>query len=199
MFSGSEMRRAPYKCDHWPPNPHVLLENRTTYEMKFLNRRIDHERNEPLAALYRIYEHLILDQHLEIRNELEAFWYRHTWAVGDMPDPRDPDPERYACVSCIPALMCLAFNRRIELGLPRDAPPIFTRDMLDRWRGRERRYEREPSWVLTVPPVTTTLAIPHWDNEQRDFVTLETFDDLRASAEFAKKNVLIWQPHIHFA
>lgn len=33
-------------------------------------------RAHPLRALYRIYEHLVLDQHIhvEMRNELEYFW-----------------------------------------------------------------------------------------------------------------------------
>ncbi|KAK7419377.1 hypothetical protein QQX98_003329 [Neonectria punicea] len=119
---------------------------------------------------------------------------QHAWAVRDIPDPRDPDPERYAC---IPALLCLAFNRRIELGLPRHAPPILTRDMLDEWRAQEREYEEEPAWVDGVPRLTATLAIPHWNNKKRDFVPLESFD--HASKEFSRKNILIWQPHIHFA
>jgi hypothetical protein len=95
--------------------------------------------------------------------------------------------------------LCLAFNMRIGLGLPRDAPPIFTQDMLTEWRAQERRYEQEPGWADHVPPLTTTLAIPHWDNKRRDFVPLGSFEDTRASSEFARKNILTWQPHIHFA
>ena len=95
--------------------------------------------------------------------------------------------------------LCLAFNRRIELGLPRDAPPIFTRDMLDEWRAQEREYEKEPAWVDRVPLLATTLAIPHWDNKKRYFVPLESFDSVKASAQFSRKNILIRQPHIHFA
>lgn len=34
------------------------------------------------------------------------------------------------------------------------------------------------------------------DNDKGDFVPLSGFD--HASREFARKNVLIWQPHIHF-
>lgn len=182
-----------------PPAPRDLLSNRAGYEIPLLNRSPDRENDAPLAALYRIYEHLILDQHIELRNELEAFWFRSSWAVSDIPDPLDPDPERYACLACIPALLCLAFNKRIEMGLPRDAPSIFTRDMLEEWKAQEREYEREPNWVTGVSRLDTTLAIPHWDNEKRDFVPLDGFEDEKASKEFAKKNILIWQPHIHFA
>ncbi|KAK7425302.1 hypothetical protein QQZ08_008199 [Neonectria magnoliae] len=126
-----------------PPTPRDLLANRVIYEIPLLdrsrNRSVDRDTDTPLAALYRIYEHIVLDQHIEIRNEIEAFWYHADWAVRNIPDPRDPDPERYACLACIPALLCLAFNRRIELGVPRHAPPIFTRDMLDEWRAHPFR------------------------------------------------------------
>ncbi|KAJ2895787.1 hypothetical protein MKZ38_006180 [Zalerion maritima] len=151
--------------------------------MPLLERRVDRERDAPMAALYRIYEHIILDQHIEIRNELEMFWYHSTWAVRDIPDPKDPDPERYACLACVPKLLCLAFNKRIGLGLPRDAPPIWTADMMDEWKATGPTFEEEPAWVDEVPPLKETLAIPHWDNDKRDFVGLDGFDDTRASDE----------------
>ncbi|RMZ81869.1 hypothetical protein DV738_g2077, partial [Chaetothyriales sp. CBS 135597] len=190
------------KDSHLPPPPRILLANRVVYEIPLLersrNRSVERDTDRPLAALYRIYEHIVLDQHIEIRNEIEAFWYHADWAVRDIPDPCDPHPERYACLACIPALLCLAFNKRIGLGLPRDAPPIFTQDMLEEWRAQERAYEEEPAWVNDVPRLAVTLAIPHWDNNRRDFVCLESFEN-RASTAFSRKNILIWQPHIHFA
>lgn len=163
-----------------------------------LNRAVDDETDAPLAALYRIYEHIVLDQHLNIRNEFEASWFHSDWKVYEIPDPRDPNPERYAILACITALLCLSFNKRIELGLPRDAPPIFSHDQLDEWRSHEREYEREPAWAGSVPALHGQLAIPHWDNDKREFVALDGFKDTKASKEFAKKNILIWQPHIHF-
>lgn len=182
-----------------PPPPRQLIAGRTVYELPLLGRRrADPDTDTPLRALYRIYEHLVLDQHIEMRNELEYFWYRNSWAVQDIPDPRDPDPERYACLACIPKLLCLAFNKRIGMGLPRDAPPIFTGDMMDEWKAREPKFEDAPLWVAGVPRVREILIIPHWDNDRRDFVGLDGFEDRRASAEFADKNILIWQPHIHF-
>lgn len=181
-----------------PPPPQELLANRETYEIPLLDRRIDGRLDHPIAALYRIYEHLILDQHIELRNEFEAFWYHNTWLICDLTDPRDLDAQRYACLACIAALLCTAFNRRIGLGLPRDAPPIFTHEMLDEWRAQERRIEEAPQWASAVPAVSDTLSIPHWDNDVRDFVTLTGFEDPSCSKEFAAKNILIRQPHIHF-
>ncbi|KAG8159618.1 hypothetical protein KVR01_010255 [Diaporthe batatas] len=187
------------KTDTFPLSPRELIANRVIAEVPLLRRRVDRSNDTPLAALYRIYEHLVLDQHIEIRNEIEAFWWQQDWAVRDIPDPHDPDPERLACLACIPKLMCLAFNKRIELGLPRSAPPIFTYDQLDEWKAQERKYEQEPDWVARVPALAQPLAIPHWDNDRRDFVPLESFDDIRASPECATMNVLIWKPHVHFA
>lgn len=183
---------------HYPPGPRDLLQGRLKYEVPLLQRRVDAETDNPTAALYRMYEHIMLDQHLEIRNEFEAFWFHSDLKVSELPDPEDPDPERYAVVACIPALLCLAFNRRIELGLPRDAPAIFTRDQLEEWRSQDRQYETEPEWTEGVAPLDERLAIPHWDNDKRDFVPLDHSDTTKASKEFAKKNILIWQPHIHF-
>lgn len=172
---------------------------RVQVEISLLNRRVSSDDDTPLDALHRLYEHLVLDQHIQLRNEIEFFWYHTDWAVRDIPDPKDDDPERYACLACIPKLLCLAFNKRIELGLPRNAPPIFTRDQLEEWRAQERKYEEEPEWVASVLRLSEVLAIPHWDNKKRDFVPLEGFEDSRASQECATKNVLIWQPHVHFA
>ena len=184
-----------------PPAPRDLLAGRVVYEVPLLNRGqnsgIQPDEDTPLAALYRIYEHLVLDQHIEIRNEIEAFWYHADWAVREIPDPSDPHPERYACLACIPALLCLAFNKRIGLGLPRDAPAIFTRDMLDSWRTQEQQLEEEPPWTDEVPCLSETLAIPHWDNDQRDFVIPDSSQSV--SQEFSRKNILLLQPHIHFA
>ncbi|OAA59611.1 hypothetical protein SPI_05809 [Niveomyces insectorum RCEF 264] len=186
-------------ADGLPPPPRFLLAHREACELPLLHRRVRSDGDSPRDCLYRIYEHLVLDQHIEIRNELEAFWYHGSaWPVRAIPDPEDRDPERYACLAGIPRLLRLAFNERIRLGLPRDAPPIFTGSMLDAWRARPPVFEEDPPWVARVPPLAETLAIPHWDNSVRAFVPLPGFHDKRASKEFADKNILIWQPHIHF-
>lgn len=184
-----------------PPPPRELITNRVLYEIPLLQRRGDYDTDTPKACLYRTYEHLVPDQHTQLRNQIEAFWWHPDWPVKDIPDPRDEDDhaERLACLACIPKLLCLAFNKRIEMGLPRDAPPIFSRDMLDEWRKQERALEQEPKWVEEIPPFENVLAIPHWDNDKRDFVALESFDDIRVSPQCADKNILIWKTHVHFA
>ena len=118
-----------------PPSPRELLSNRVFYEMPLLYRKVDHENDTPLAALYRLYEHIVLDQNIEMRNEIEAFWFNNTWAVRDIPDPHDPNRERYACLACIPALLCLAFkvSRRPELGRHYLPQQLSNHSRISRW------------------------------------------------------------------
>lgn len=56
-----------------------MIANREIYEIPLLNRQVtDPEGDTPIAALYLIYEYNALDQHMEIHNELESFWYNNT-------------------------------------------------------------------------------------------------------------------------
>lgn len=182
-----------------PLPPRELVAGRLMYEVPLLERRkADPIADTPTAALYRIYEHLVLDQHISIRNGIEAFWFHATWQVYTIPDPKDPHPERYACLAGITRLLCLAFNKRIELGLPRDAPPIFTGDMLEKWRTEARVYERAPDWAAKVTRLDERLELPHWDNLKREFVPLSSFAEKGVSKEFADKNILLLLPHVHF-
>lgn len=176
-----------------PPAPRDLLANRVDYELLLSNhsryRTVDRDKDSPLTALYRIYEHFDLDQHIAIRNEVETFRYHADWVIGVVLVPLDSPTEWYACLACIPALLCLAFNMRIESGMPRDAPLIFTRNILEAWRAQERKYEKEPAWVDKIPALTQTLTIPHWDDDRHEFVCLENFEN--ASTGFARKNIMI--------
>lgn len=161
--SGAEPLSSESSEPRLPPPPRDLISHRVVYEIPLLRRRVDFEDDTPTAALYRLYEHFALDQSIQLRNGIEAFWWHPDWPVRDIPDPRidDDNAERLACLACIPKLLCLAFNKRIEMGLPHDAPPIFTQDMLEEWRKQERNLEQEPEWVAEIPPLVSTLVIPH--------------------------------------
>lgn len=182
-----------------PPTPHELL----SYPI-FYNNLLDQREyltpqggpattDTPLFALYRLYEHLVLNRTVGLRNELERFWFNR-WPVSSIPDPQDhSEPARYAVLACIPALMELSFNKRIELGIPRRADSIITPEEFEIYRNEERVYEAVPEWTLAVEPLAEVLKIPHDEGE-----TLESFDDERASLQLRQKNILCWQPHIHF-
>lgn len=179
-----------------PPNPEDLLAQPNLYRERLFQRvhRVPKGKNEdrPLFSLYRLYEHLVLNDNVGLRNELEYFWYAK-WPVASIPDPEDPSPSRYAVLSAIPALLVQSFNERIKLGLPRKADCIVSREELEEYAKEDKVFETVPEWTEKVAPLEETLVVPHDDGQ-----ILESFEDQRASAQLAMKNVLHWQPHIHF-
>ena len=145
----------------------------------------------PSASLYRIYEFLVVDWNTQLRNELEYFCcVQPSWSVSDIPDPADPDPLRYAILAVITKLMCIAFNRRIDLGLPRDAPAVI--EDFEELAARPRRHEHPPSWANLIKPLPETVFIP----DETGMVS--SLDDRSVSAEFKEMNIIIGAPHIHF-
>jgi hypothetical protein len=96
-----------------------------------------------LFSLYRLYEHLVLNDNVGLRNELEYFWYAK-WPVASIPDPEDSSSSRYAVLSAIPALLVESFNERIKLGLPRKADSIVTREELEEYAKEDKVFETVP-------------------------------------------------------
>ncbi|KAF2453600.1 Metallo-dependent phosphatase-like protein [Lineolata rhizophorae] len=182
-----------------PPPPRELLEHRDQY-LNVLNERryaapYGEKEDAPLYALYRLYENIVLDDNIGIRNEIEAFWWKR-WLVKDIPDPKDEDElERYAVLACIPALLVESFNRRIELGLCREGHSIMSQEEREVLAKTPKTLESMPPWASKVPPLVETLYIPHTIEGESQ---LHSLDDKRSSAWFKEKNILIWHHHIHF-
>lgn len=143
--------------------------------------------NTPLASLYRMYEYIVIGYNIGLRNEIEAFFNHHTWPVSAIPDPKDPDPQRYAVLAVLPYYLVMAFNRLIEIGLPRDSPFIITPEIEEELKSRERVLEEEPRWVLKVPRLEETLVIPRYTGE----IPRENC----LSGPFAKMNIRAENPH----
>lgn len=112
----------------------------------------------PLSSLYRLYHFIVIDDTIELRNELEYFFNRAEWPVNAIPDPEDADAERYAILAVLTALICRAFNRLIEKGLPRHAPPIVSD--WDALAAQPRILEQMPQCATEVPKLITRLDIP---------------------------------------
>ncbi|KLJ13768.1 hypothetical protein EMPG_11309 [Blastomyces silverae] len=111
-----------------------------------------------------------------------------------MPNSQDhSEPKRYAVLAVIPALMVTAFNKRVEIGIPRWSDPIILPEEVEMCLNAPKIYETVPEWTKKVEPLGEVLKIPHEDGE-----VLESFEDPRASRELQEKNILCWQPHIHF-
>lgn len=149
----------------------------------------------PTFALYRIYEYILADDTIGMRNELEYFWWK-PWRVCEIPDPEDDSAERYAVLSCIPALLVEAFNERLDLGLRREGHAIMSYDeRLALAKSVSKTLEISPGWTNRVPALESTLEIPRASESGR---LPSSFNDHEACQIFRAKNILIHQLHIHF-
>jgi len=144
-----------------------------------------------LSSLYRLYHFLVTDDTTDLREELEFFFNKFEWAVHEIPDPKDHNPQRYLILAVMTALMVRAFNRLILKGLPRNAPPIVVNfEALER---EPRVLEEVPTWVGRAPSLGTPLRIPN-----REGVFIEGPDDPTACKEFMKRGIWIEEPQIYF-
>lgn len=128
-----------------------------------------------------------------MRNEIEYFWNRHHWAVSEIPDPQDPDPERYAVLACIPYLLLRAFNANINLGLPRDAPAIFTLEEEREFRSRPKMLEAAPAWAEQVSPLDRPLFLKNDTGRCPSSV-----NDCDADPDLVRKNIVMNRIGISF-
>lgn len=152
--------------------------------------------DKPLYALYRFYEFVVLDRVTNYRNCLEAFWRQRNWPVHEIPDPQDPDPERYAFLAGCTYLIVRAFNARVKLGLDRSMPSLITPDEAEELRNRPhhlRNYEKVPEWAEKAAPLEEMLVVPTHEGE-----VLTGREDKRADPDFLRKGILLWTPHIFF-
>jgi hypothetical protein len=183
-----------------PPPPRILLERQDHFRSLAKKRKYAAPKgifeDGPLFSIFRLYEHIILDNNVGMRNELETFWWK-PWPVHDIPDPKDyEEPERYAVLACIPSLIVESFNERIRLGLRREGRSLMTDEEREKLAAATpEAQESLPSWVLDVPSLSTLLKISHQIEGEEQ---LETLNDKRASPAFKAKNILVWEPHIHF-
>ncbi|KAJ5915762.1 hypothetical protein N7454_010903 [Penicillium verhagenii] len=90
-------------------------------------------RDTPLRSIYRLYE-LHLADHYELMGwEIQYFFKRPHWKLQSIPDPKDPDPLRYAIVASIVEELYDAVNWRLSLGLRRNGKHIYREEDGDPW------------------------------------------------------------------
>ncbi|KAK1219352.1 hypothetical protein PQX77_017927 [Marasmius sp. AFHP31] len=145
------------------------------------------------ASFYRIYEFFVLGWLTAFRNELEYFCSSHPeWSISSLPDPGagTTDPLQYAILAVLTRLMCDSFNRRVEMGLPRDAPAII--EDFEELQARPKVYEESPEWARRVSPLPERVFIPNADGVEL------SEDDEDVSEEFKEMNIIVQMPHIHF-
>lgn len=139
-------------------------------------------RDTPLCSLYRLYElnvargavHLI-----QLIQEVTYFFYRDSsrWSIFNIPDPKDPDPIRYAILAALVETLAEAFNWRIHLGLLRDGERVETRPLPSRVLDKR---EVVPDWVAQVPPVSESFVL----------LTNGEVEELNVGNFFKKRNLV---------
>ncbi|KAL2016914.1 hypothetical protein VTK56DRAFT_2875 [Thermocarpiscus australiensis] len=145
----------------------------------------------PTASLYRMYEYLVVGYTAGLRSEIEYFVNQPSWAVSTIPDPKDPEPERYALLAVLPSCLVMAFNRLIERGLPRGSPAIIIDTTAeDELRARAIVLEMEPHWVAKVPALEQTLVIPDASDKEPE--------ETSRSRRFLAMNIVAEESHVLF-
>lgn len=137
-----------------------------------------------------MYEYLVAGFANRLRSEIEFFFNKPSWAVADIPDPNDPDPEQYAVLAVLTFYIATAFNRLIERGLPRDSPFIISTAMEDELKGRPVVLEKEPNWIASVQKLEGTLIIPN--------VAGHIPEEESRSSRFRELNIIAEEPHVLF-
>lgn len=145
----------------------------------------------PSASLYRMYEYFVVGYNTGLRSEIEFFYNQPTWHVSALPDPEDPDPQRYAILAALPHYLVIAFNRLAERGLPRGSPAIITGiEEEDKLRAQEVKLETEPEWTKHVPRLEKALVIPSDTGMEPDA-------DVQ-SRRLLDLNIVAEEPHVLF-
>lgn len=139
-------------------------------------------RDTPLCSLYRLYE-LIVGRGciylIHLVQEVTYFFYRDgsRWSIRNIPDPKDPDPVRYAILAALVETLAEAFNWRIHLGLLRNGERVETRplpsEVLD-------QRELVPDWAAKLPAIDETSVL----------FTPEEVEELNVGKFFKKHNLV---------
>ena len=88
--------------------------------------------------------------------------------------------------------MCDSFNRRIELGLPRNPPAII--EDFSELQARPKVYEEPPEWAKRARgnPLAEKVFISNAEGRKLDK------DSEDVCREFRDVGVIVQMPHIHF-
>ncbi|KAF8816285.1 hypothetical protein BYT27DRAFT_7221507 [Phlegmacium glaucopus] len=109
-------------------------------------------RDTPLRSLYRLHDVLCADEENYVMLEGHYFW-RRGWRIKDIPDPKDPNPLRYAILASLVESMVEAYNWKISLGLRRGVGVTSAAQDEAFRKDPNKPFEEAPSWTSQVPPV----------------------------------------------
>lgn len=81
-------------------NPSIIKEFMPIAQLRYLDRWS--RRDTPLRSLYRLYECVVAYDENELMMESNYFFHgQPTWRLADLPDPADPDLQRYAVLASL--------------------------------------------------------------------------------------------------
>ncbi|KAJ7101402.1 hypothetical protein B0H15DRAFT_410811 [Mycena belliarum] len=117
-------------------------------------------RDTPLWTLYRLYE-AVVDYNADEMMMDSQYWFHEQaqWRLVDIPDPRDPDPVRYAILAALAEDLVDSFNYKIKMGLRRGI--TFGQPWLIEGfkKDPDPPFETAPSWTSTVGPLPDYLEL----------------------------------------
>ena len=145
-------------------------------------------RDTPLRSIYRLYELHLADHYALMGWETEYFFYRRDWKLGDIPDPRDPDPLRYAIIASIVDELHEAVNWRLSLGLRRHGEHVYREEDGDPWP--PFTPEELPDWTKKVAPIDKDLlrlSVPPESLDKEGNLVLEANGK---NPNFARRNII---------
>jgi hypothetical protein len=145
-------------------------------------------RDTPLRSIYRIYELHLADCYELIGWETEYFFFRPTWKLRDIPDPRDSDPLRYAIIASIVEELHEAVNWRLSLGLRRNREHVYRDRDDDPWP--PFTPEELPDWTRKVAPIDRDLLRLEVPPEMLDAEGNLVLEKNGKGPNFARRNII---------
>lgn len=145
-------------------------------------------RDTPLRSIYRLYELHLSDHYGRIGYETEYFFFRPDWKLENIPDPKDPDPLRYAIIASITEELHDAVNWRLSLGLRRNEEHVYREEDSDPWP--PFTPEKLPAWTTGVAPIDKNQLkeeVPPGSLDQAGNLVLEKGGK---AFNFAKRNII---------
>ncbi|KAJ5091891.1 hypothetical protein NUU61_006761 [Penicillium alfredii] len=145
-------------------------------------------RDTPLCAIYRLYELHLADEYELTGWETEYFFFQENWKLQDIPDPRDPDPLRYAILASIMEELHEAVNWRLSLGLRRNREHVYRERDSDPWP--PFTPEELPGWTKKVPPIDRDLLRLSVPSDSLDAEGNLVLEKNGKGTNFARRNII---------
>lgn len=145
-------------------------------------------RDTPLQSMHRLYELHLAGRSPLIGTETEYFFYHEDWKLGDIPDPKDEDPIRYAFLASFMEELHEAVNWRLSLGLRRNRQKILRQKGSDPWP--PFTPETLPDWTRTVPPIDEDFLKRSVPSRMVDVEGNLVLEEDGKGQHFARRNIV---------